>query len=380
MLRFNIVNLFSGFSFFGFILLIPLFANELGMSLTQTGLTLAVFSVAVILFSPLWGHLSDRYGHRRFFLVFGNLLFFISSLLYVYVHTVEALVVLRFLQGIGFATNPMLTALFSDHFGDQAGRRFGAFSAANAVGAGLGSLLSGILADALGIRWVFAIISFIILLSTGVIYWGLPEETVLTPVEGIHESHRVPGKLFYLYGMIFVRHSAAVALWSIFPLYLKSFVGSLSLVGAINGVNMLIQPLFMLALGKFSEHWDKLQMVLIGVAGSVATFLVYALAPSVWQIVIGQIMIAASWSVMFIGMNLYLIEEVPAGSRGKAFGYLQSSFTSASSIGPLIGGTLSDVYGIQGMILIASLLMVMSLPFLIRLQALERRAHAKLSG
>ncbi|OGF53683.1 MAG: hypothetical protein A2Z21_01335 [Candidatus Fraserbacteria bacterium RBG_16_55_9] len=377
MLSFNLVNLFSGFSFFGFILLIPLFANELGMSLTQIGLTLAVFSVGVILFSPLWGHLSDRYGHRRLFLVFGNLLFFISSLLYVYVHTVEGLVVLRFLQGIGFATNPMLTALFSDHFGDQAGRRFGAFSAANAVGAGLGSLLSGILADALGIRWVFAIVSFVILLSIGAIYWGLPEEIVPGPAEGTHENHRVPGKLFYLYGTIFVRHSAAVALWSIFPLYLRSFVGSLSLVGAINGVNMLIQPLFMLALGKYAERWDKLQMVLIGVAGSVVTFLVYALAPSVWQIVVGQIMIAASWSVMFIGMNLYMIEEVPQGSRGKAFGYLQSSFTSASSVGPLIGGTLSDAYGIQGMILSASGLMLMSLPFLLKLQAMERRAHAK---
>lgn len=380
MLCFNVVTLLAGFSFFSFILLIPLFADELGMNLTEIGTTLAVFSVAIILFSPLWGYLSDRYGHRRLFLIFGNLLFFVSSLLYMYVHTLEGLIVLRFLQGIGFATNPLLTALFSDHFGEQAARRFGAFSAANAVGWGLGSLLSGILADTIGIRWVFAIVSFLPLVSAGFIYWGLPEKASSPSAERAHVSIRLPGKLFYLYGMVFVRHSAAVALWSIFPLYLKSFVDSLSLVGAINGLNMLIQPWFMVMLGRYAERWDKLQMVLIGVAGSVLTFIVYALAPNVWQVVVGQVMIAASWSAMFIGINLYMIEEVPQRSRGKAFGYLQSAFTSAASVGPLLGGALSDALGIQGMILMASLLMLLSLPFLLRLQTLERRAPAKPSG
>ena len=378
-LCFNLVTLLSGFSFFAFILLIPLFAHELGMSLTQTGITLAVFSIAVILFSPLWGHLSDRFGHRRLLLALGNLLYFASSLLYVYTNTLEGLIALRFVQGVGFATNPMLTALFSDYFGSEATRRFGGFSAANAVGAGLGSLLSGILADVLGFRWVFAIVSFLVLLTVGIIYWGLPE-TASFHAERTRERQRIPGKLFYLYGMVFVRHSAAVALWSIFPLYLNSLVRSLSLVGAINGVNMLLQPIVMLSLGKYGERWDKLQMVLWGVAGSVVTFLVYALASDIWLIVVGQVMIAVSWSAMFIGMNLYMIEEVPPGGRGKAFGYLASAFTSAASIGPLLGGTLSDFYGIHGMIFFVSVLMALSIPFLLRLQVVEKRAHSKPSS
>jgi MFS family permease len=381
MLGFNLVTLLSGFSFFSFILLIPLFTHELGMSLTETGITLAVFSVAVILFSPVWGYLSDRLGQRKLLLAFGNLLFFASSLLHAYVNTFDGLVILRFFQGIGFAASPMLTALFSDHFGSQAARRFGAFSAANAVGWGLGSLLSGILAETVGIRWVFLSVSFLPLVNAALIFWGLPEKSVsLLATEEPHEHPGVPSKLFYLYGMIFVRHSAAIALWSIFPIYLKSFVESLSMIGAINGLNMLVQPLFMLALGKYAERWDKLQLVLWGVGGSVVTFLVYALAASVWQIVVGQVMIAASWSAMFIGINLYMIEEVSPGSRGKAFGYLQSAFTSATSVGPVLGGTLSDSYGIHGMILIASLLMTLSLPFLLRLQAIEKRAPVKPSG
>ncbi len=377
-LCFHLVTLLLGFSFFSFILLIPLFAQELGMSLTETGLVLAIFSVAVIAFSPIWGHLSDRLGRRKPLLVIGSLLFFLSSFLHFLVNTWAELMALRFLQGMAFAVTPMLTVLFSDHFGAQAARRFGAFSAANAVGWGLGSVLSGILAELLGIRWVFILVSFLSLAGAGFIQWGLPEKA--TSVHAPSVPSRVPSKLFYLYGMIFARHSAAIALWSVFPLYLKGFVQSLSWVGIVNGINMLVQPLFMLAIGKYAERWDKLQIILIGIGGSIATFLVYASAASVWQIVVGQVMIAASWSAMFIGMNLYLIEEVPQRSRGQAFGYFQSAITSAAAVGPLLGGSLSDAYGIHGMIFIASVLMALSIPFLLRLQMIDRRSQAEPFG
>jgi MFS family permease len=140
---------------------------------------------------------------------------------------------------------------------------------------------------------------------------------------------------------------------------------------------MLVQPLFMLAIGRFGERWGKLKLVFWGILGSIATFLIYASAPNVWQILLGQLMIAASWSAIFIGLNLYIIEEVPQGSRGKAFGYLQSALTSAAAVGPLLGGALADALGIREMIVIASLLMISSLPFLLRLRALDRRAQAE---
>jgi len=378
LLCFNLVTLMAGFSFFAFVLLIPLFAHQLGLSLTATGFVLAVFSLAVITFSPLWGHLSDRWGRRKLFLTLGNLVFFASSLSHFYVHSLEGLVVARFIQGMAFATNPMLTALFSEHFGEEAARRFGSFSAANAVGWGLGSLVSGALADLVGIRWVFVLVSLLPLISAGLIHWGLPEKA--PPPKANRPKDRVPSKLFYLYATIFTRHSGAIALWSVFPIYLRSFVGSLSLVGAVNAVNMLVQPLFMLLIGRYAGRWGELRLVGLGIAGSILTFLVYATAPGVGQIILGQVMIAAAWSAIFIGMNLYIMGEVPPRARGKAFGYLQSAMTSAAAVGPLIGGALSDALGIRGMIFTVSALMALSLPFLGRLRSLERKAYIERLG
>lgn len=373
-LAFSLVTFTWGFAFFSFILLTPLYADELGLSLTAAGVAIAASSIAVILFSPIWGVLADRSGRKKPFLILGTLLFALTSLSLFTAQTFALLVVLRFLQGAAFATNPLLTALFSDHFGRQAARRFGAFSAANALGWGLGSLSSGILADLIGIRWTFLVISVFPLVSAAILYKGIPEES---PAEASHAAaagpeRRVPRKLVYLYATIFARHSAAVALWAMFPIYLRGFVGSLSWVGAINGINMIVQPLFMLAIGRAAEHRDKLQIISWGITGSIATFAVYATAPTIWQVLVGQLMIAAAWSAIFIGLNLYIMAEVPPGSRCRAFGYLQSSMTGAAAVGPLLGGALSDAFGIREMIWITAGLMATSFPFLWKLRSIDR--------
>ncbi len=87
-------------------------------------------------------------------------------------------------------------------------------------------------------------------------------------------------------------------------------------------------------------------------------------------------MIAAAWSAIFIGLNLYIMDAAPPGSRGRAFGYLQSSMTGAAALGPLLGGTLSDALSIQGMIWVVAALMATSLPFLLRLRAIDAREAA----
>lgn len=371
MFHFNLVTLLTGFSFFSFVLLIPLFGEELNLSLTAIGMVLGAFSVGVILFSPLWGYLSDRLLRRKPFLILGNLLLFVTSLLHFYVNGFEQLLVLRFLQGMAFATGPILMALFSEHFGREAEERFGAFSAVGALGCGLGSVLAGVLAEAVGIRAAFVITAFCFLANALIAYFFIPEKAL---VRSPKEGKAIPRKLFYLYATILTRHSAAVALWSVFPLYLKAFVGSLTLVGAVNAVNMLIQPLFMLAMGRLAQNREKLQLLWGGILGSIATFMVYATAPNIFQIIAGQVMIAASWAAIFMGMNLYIMQEVSPGGRGKAFGYLQSAMTTATAVGPFLGGLISDNYGMKQMILIVGGLMALSLPFLARLHLLDRRS------
>ena len=363
----------TGLSFFSFILLIPIFSEEyLKLDFTEIGIALAAFSVAVIIASPIWGSLSDKSGQRKIYFIIGSLIFAITSFLHFFVESFEALIILRFFQGIGFATNPMLTALFTDYFGKQASRRFSIFSAANSLGWGLGGLLGGVLADLVGIRAVFAIVSILPLINIYITIFHLKESNK-RPEDQKDASGQIPGRFVFLYGTMFVRQAAAIALWAIFPIYLKDFVQSFTMIGLASGINMMIQPVFMLLIGKYGKHFDRLNMMLLGLIGSVITFVIYGAAPSFEFIILGQIMIAISWSLIFIGINLYIIENSPQGTRGRALGFFQSALTAAAAAGPLLGGPLSDFYGIRNMIFIVTGLMALSFPFLIVLKFLDRR-------
>ncbi|MBI3459941.1 MFS transporter, partial [Candidatus Acetothermia bacterium] len=79
--RFAIATLLSGLSFAVLALIIPLLSHEMKLSLTENSFLLGIFSLAIILFSPLWGTLSDRWRQRKPFLVIGTLVFALASLL-----------------------------------------------------------------------------------------------------------------------------------------------------------------------------------------------------------------------------------------------------------------------------------------------------------
>ena len=50
---------------FGIVLpLLPLYADRFGASGTVVGVLVLSYSAAQLLFAPLWGRLSDRYGRR----------------------------------------------------------------------------------------------------------------------------------------------------------------------------------------------------------------------------------------------------------------------------------------------------------------------------
>jgi MFS family permease len=249
-------------------------------------------------------------------------------------------------------------------------------SGSEAFGWGLGGLVAGILADTIGIREGFAWLVFLPLISMAFVAWKLPEAEVETPQTDKPQTRpQFPKKLFYLYGTVFIRMSSAIALWSLMPIYLQQFVKELTWVGAITAANMLIQPLFMVLIGKHAERLGRLRLVIWGIIGTVVTFWLYGSAPNLIPILIGQATISLSWAAIMIGMNTYIMTTAPQGTRGKAFGYLTGSITSAMAIGPLLGTSLADAFSIRGMIFIVSMLMLFSLPFVIYLRMKDQLAN-----
>jgi MFS family permease len=135
---------------------LPLIARDFGLA--AGGLQWVVTAYVLVFAGCLLvsGRLADTYGRRRVF-VLGMGIFTAASLACGLAPSAGTLVVARAVQGLGAAlTAPAALALLVDAFpGDR--RAVAVWTGVAAVGGASGLVFGGVIADALGWRWVFLI-------------------------------------------------------------------------------------------------------------------------------------------------------------------------------------------------------------------------------
>ena len=87
-----------------------------------TGLLTGLYTLALFLFAPLWGHLSDRYG-RRLVLLIGLIGFSATMLTFAFIENLTAVYAERFLSGMfAAAVTPVALAVIGDLAASEAAR------------------------------------------------------------------------------------------------------------------------------------------------------------------------------------------------------------------------------------------------------------------
>lgn len=132
---------------FGIIIpVLPFFAENLGATPTELGLLMAVYSLMQLLFAPVWGRLSDRYG-RKPFLLLGISGLALSFFLFAIANTLSLLFIARIIGGmLSAATMPTATAYVADVTSvEERGKGMGMIGAAIGLGFIFGPAIGGIL-------------------------------------------------------------------------------------------------------------------------------------------------------------------------------------------------------------------------------------------
>lgn len=81
---------------------LPIYTQYIGGNKFIAGLTTGIFSISALLFRPLFGNLLDSKG-RKIILIISIIIFSLATLSYNFAYTIIILLVLRFIQGIGFS-------------------------------------------------------------------------------------------------------------------------------------------------------------------------------------------------------------------------------------------------------------------------------------
>jgi MFS family permease len=151
--------------------LLPLFAAE--VELGNVGLFFTVFSVVVLVIRGPLGRLSDRRG--RVAVIAPGLLFtFVALLVLSQAESMTVLLVVAVLYAIGTgAAQPALMAMTVDRAGPQErGAAMGTFGTAMDLGIGVGSVVWGVTAEALGFQAMYVAASLMGLVGVAVLLGG----------------------------------------------------------------------------------------------------------------------------------------------------------------------------------------------------------------
>lgn len=126
---------------------------------TLTGVLLAAQGILSTSCAPLFGHLSDRVGHRWPFVVSGLVLCAISLLGFAMVPDLSTTLVALglFALGRGLIPAPLVAWAGDMALAERRGQVMGGFLALGDLGSGLGPVLAYLIVDLWGVRWAYAL-------------------------------------------------------------------------------------------------------------------------------------------------------------------------------------------------------------------------------
>lgn len=343
---------------FGIILpVLPLYAERFGASPTTVGLLLASFSIAQLLFAPVWGSVSDRIG-RKPVLVLSLVGTAVGSLVTGLAGSLPLLFLGRIVDGLSGASVSVAQASVADLAppGERA-RLFGLLGAAFGVGFVAGPAL-GALAALGGPRLPFLVAAGVAGVNALAAVRRLPE----THVDRADERGRSPGtdtsasptlkaaapsgltRLLLIAFASLVAFSAFEATFALFGERRLSF-GPASTGAVFTAVGLvlvavqtsLVRPT-VARLGESSTLRAALVVNAAGLALLAAVHSWLLLVPALLALVVGQGLAQPSLTSVVSG-------RARAGRRGRALGMQQSAGGLARVVGPIAGGLAFEHVG-----------------------------------
>lgn len=332
--------------------LLPLYARDLGAGSLALGAIFAAYSLARVLFMPIIGRLSDRFG-RRLFLTTGLAVYTLFSLAYIRADVTVELIIVRALHG---AAAGMVIPVAQAYVGELApkgseGSSMGKFMISLFAAFGMGPLLGGPLAERLGMHAPFYAMGIMSALAFLLALIFLPEL-------GLHKERwqqRVPVRFILghtaVIALVVFRSSVAFGRGLVvpfLPLYAESVGATLSMIGVILATNIFVSAFMQYPFGKLADRVPRAPLVALGIIGSAATIFFIPYCETVLHLFLLQI---ATGITSALGLPAALAMATGCGRRLNGMGTVMAVFNSGLSVGlvfgSLAGGVFKEIFGLD---------------------------------
>lgn len=341
--------------------------HEIGI---WAGVIFAANFVTSFIFQPLWGKLADRYG-RKMMLLRSGFGMAIVMVLMGFATTPWHLLGLRMLNGVISGFFPAAVSLVSATTPkDRMGFAMGTLQSGGTAGVILGPFIGGLLADNFGYRPIFYITGSLLFLAS-VISWLLVKENfdrtaaALKKQAGVFKGFRdlmVIRQLPVLLTITFLIQFSMLSPMPLIPLYVQELHGTTAnlafyagFVGSVTGIsNMICAPL----LGRLSDRIGSSRILIVSLAGAAIMLIPQAFVGSVGQLLIFRFLLGCFMGGMIPTVNSLIRRYTPDGMESRSYSFNGSALSLGNMAGPIMGGALSGVFGIEGLFVLSGILLL----------------------
>jgi DHA1 family tetracycline resistance protein-like MFS transporter len=133
----------------------------------------------------------------------------------------------------------------------------------------------------------------------------------------------------------------------VLPILVQNFVGgnaarAAEMYGVFGTAWALMQLIFAPVQGSLSDHFGRRPVILISCAGLGLDFILMALAPNLWWLLIGRV-ISGITAASFSTAGAYISDVTPPEKRAASFGLIGAAFGVGFILGPALGGLLGSI-------------------------------------
>lgn len=346
---------------------LPMFLQELGLKQgvsTWSGLIFSVTSFTSAIMAPIWGALADRYGKRLMLVRSGGGLA-VSYLLMGLAQDHIQLFLLRALAGVLSGFIPASIMLVATNTPERRlPTALGAIQTASAVGAIMGPLIGGGLAQGFGLRGAF-LVSAGFLLAATIISATMARERVMASTDrlsifgGIREAWS-NDSLRRILVALFLVQAGVMAVQPTLPLFIASMATAnvpliTGIVFSVAGVATAIgAPLA----GRQVARRGAERVFVRGLWLAALLGGIQAAAFSVWDLTATRFLFGLANASVGISGNVLVATASGNEARGRNFGLLNSMTSLGAVAGPVIGGLIGEHIGLRFSFVAGSLLLI----------------------
>lgn len=357
----------SGFTVF--MPFMPYYVQELGVIRLEevefwSGLLLTSQAVVMAAAAPLWGSLADRYG-RKIMVLRAMLGGSVVVALMGFAQNVGQLVVLRAFQGALTGTVPAATTLVASSAPpERRGYSLGLLQMAIYLGASVGPLLGGLIADHMGYRATFWVTGGL-LFSAGVLVSALVHEEFTSPekTDSTEKTHLWDGlvivlhtrALMVVFGIRVLMRLGMRVVGPMLPLFVQEITAPgtkiASLTGIIEGFAAAASAVSAVVLGRVSDRIGYRRILLVCGAMACVLFGLMAGVHTPMQLLILRALGGAVMGGILASISALQASLAPKDRFGAVYGVDTSVVAAANAAAPMIGAGLAAGWGLSSVFL-----------------------------